>query len=816
MAGAPEFEFSPETTSEPKIVGAPEFEFGAPSESAVAPPAYRAVTPRRIGEFISQVPERLEKTQQQAEAERVSREAGARMELGPSSEGFQKALAGFGSAADTMTGGVFPYIPAALAKGAGKLGVPGYERYADMPIVEAKKEAERKVQAAATLQPGAALTGQVGGIAGGAALLPAVAPSAGPAVSGALTGALYGGISGAAKEADIYEGLKGAGLGAVLGGVGAPIIERTLSGLTRLIAGGRPVVTSSGQLTDEAVAAAKAAGLSDDEVRVLGPHLQQTFERRGVTPEAAKEARFAEFGMQPSRGMVTGDVEQLAREKAYGTLAPLGEQAAEAARRQAGGTGASLADAVSDAVSRGSQEAAKLKTAYQTAYKTAEDIPGKFDRAAISGLGDKIRGGWALDPGRLDFYTSDVARKAASDLDSVLGAQIAVSPGVSVTHQTFRAVESGRKILNNALGAARTPTDRAAVRKMIEDFDDRIEASIANGSFSGDPNVVSQWKTARKLWSEYQNKYGVRRSGEEAGTLMKQVLDGTKSSDDVANMMFNFSGGDATMRRDAVKVFLQLRRALGPNAPELEQIKKSYVQQLMTPSASGEKLTPKDFAKTAQQIEQTLRGRGASFARAALSPEERASLDRYAKVMRMAGGSSPSQLPEKVNMIARYVATAAPMVASGASYALSIINPTLALTAGAVGALPGAYSVLKGSSAVQSTLAGRAPPSVPNVYRFPEVRTGIPLATSAAPEISQSVPPVLEMLEGQQRVSPEDPRALTIPGPGNRPGRATGGAVNLHALAKAAKKHVTTSTQDLLNEHDDTVAKALEIANKHI
>lgn len=50
----------------------------------------------------------------------------------------------------------------------------------------------------------------------------------------------------------------------------------------------------------------------------------------------------------------------------------------------------------------------------------------------------------------------------------------------------------------------------------------------------------------------------------------------------------------------------------------------------------------------------------------------------------------------------------------------------------------------------------------------------------------------------------------------DRPARATGGAVNLHALAKAAKKHVTTSTEALLNEHDDTVAKALEIANKHI
>ena len=49
-----------------------------------------------------------------------------------------------------------------------------------------------------------------------------------------------------------------------------------------------------------------------------------------------------------------------------------------------------------------------------------------------------------------------------------------------------------------------------------------------------------------------------------------------------------------------------------------------------------------------------------------------------------------------------------------------------------------------------------------------------------------------------------------------RLGRATGGAVNLMALSKAAKKHVTRSTEDLLNESDDTVARALEVANKHI
>jgi len=58
------------------------------------------------------------------------------------------------------------------------------------------------------------------------------------------------------------------------------------------------------------------------------------------------------------------------------------------------------------------------------------------------------------------------------------------------------------------------------------------------------------------------------------------------------------------------------------------------------------------------------------------------------------------------------------------------------------------------------------------------------------------------------------PNVLTIKR--QRPTRATGGAVNLMALSKAAKKHVTRSTEDLLNVDDSTVARALDIANQHI
>lgn len=57
----------------------------------------------------------------------------------------------------------------------------------------------------------------------------------------------------------------------------------------------------------------------------------------------------------------------------------------------------------------------------------------------------------------------------------------------------------------------------------------------------------------------------------------------------------------------------------------------------------------------------------------------------------------------------------------------------------------------------------------------------------------------------------QEPQPLTI-----RPGRASGGAVNLKALANAAKRAVCKSTEDLLQTPDAHVVQALKVATQHI
>jgi len=788
-----------------------------PVGEAVHAQVVRPLTPRRMGDVLEKkMLPAIEGEQKRAEDERLSKLAGAKMELGHMEPWMQKALAASGSAADAMTAGVFPYIPAALAKGAGKLGISGYERYADMPLVEAKKEAERKVAAASTIEPGYGAAGTAGGILLGAKTLPAVGTQYGPAVSGGLTGGVYGGISGGAAEGDIGDAVKGAVVGTLGGAVAAPILERATSGITRLLFGGKPVVDRSGALTDEAMAAARAAGLTDQEIATLAPQLRQTFEQRGVTPAAAAEAPFREFGITPKRGMVTGEAAQLEREAQHGNYAPQAQQAAEAAQTVAGGAQPSVRDAVTAAVEAGNREADALRRAYGQAYAVAENTPGTFTRESISNLGDKIMQGLAVDPRNLSIVGNDAARAAASKLDTVLGAPIQVAPGVSVIHRTFQGVEAGRKLLNEALGAATSDADRRAVRRLIDEFDRRIEQNINNGAFSGNPNVVNDWRNARRLYAEYQGRFGIRKTGEDAGRLMRSVLDGTKSADDVGNAMFNFaSSGDADLKRQAIKTMLQLRRALGPNSPELDTIKRSYMQQVMTPrmpTAVGEAATGAgDFARVAANIDQMLTGKGAEFSRRFLTPAERGAMTRYADVMRRAGQMPPEEAASRLGFWGNAALAAAPSVVGVAMTQLAEIDPKLAAVLSAVGSIPGGVRMIKGTAPVQTYLANRPPANVARPYRFPAGRTALPLAATAEPSLEENV----KDIGGQLRDAYSD-RPLTIRGPGNREGRATGGAVNLMALSKAAKKQVTQSTEALLNESDDTVARALEVANKHI
>ena len=788
---------------------------GAIATGALQPAAraLRSLTPRRMGEYLEQrtLPQFEESTQRAAirrEQERARNEA----EVAGISPTAQKATAFLGSAANLPSMSVAPWISAAMGKGAAKAGIPGFQQFEEPSISEIKKQIDIKQRALEELHPGYSLAGSGVGLAAGAKALPVVAPARGPMVSGALTGAAYGSIAGGATEGSLIDAIKGAGIGLIGGAVAAPIMERAASGLTRLFVGGKPVVDSSGALTLEARKVASQAGLTDDEINKLAPQLREVFEQRGLTPAAARESRFREFGIEPKRGMVDQKPQQLAAEKQFGDYTPQAAQTTAAAEQFVGGPQAPLRDSIEAAVNKAGSNAAGLKATVDAAYAKAGQTPGSFSRETLENVGDKLLQSWTPNPKLLAFRNNEVAQAAAKKLNSDLGTFLEAGSGVRIMHRNFRAVEEARKGLNEAFSAAKTPTDRAAVRKLIESYDDYVESAIASGAFKGDPNVLQEWKNARKLFSDYQNKFGVKKTGEEAGSLLKAIVEGNKTPEDVAKMMFSFAGsGDAAMKQNALKTYFQLRRALGPNSPELENIKRSYIQEIMTPPEASQK----GFAAAGKKIDMFLKGNASDFSRRVLSSQEREALGRYAEVMRQAGTTSPETTRRQINQITNAIATGVPVVASGASYVLSIAHPVLAGLVGGASAGIGATRAYKGSEFVARRIANKGPRDVPREREFPSVRTGIPAAATATPSIERTAPGAFEQFDRTQAVAPEDQRKA----------RAAGGkvAIDHHAEAEnlirrfePARKNHGKQTKSLLGQDDNAIAKALKVANENI
>ncbi len=715
-----------------------------------------------------------------------------------------QTVAGLGSAADTATLGLSPWAVAAGEKGLGKIGVKGYEQEATMPLTDIKQRIDKSQEAANTLYPKTSMAGTGAGIVGGALMLPVFGAEEGAGLLaragyGALTGAGYGAVSGIAEKGDPMDALKGSLFGGVTGGVLTPVGEKVFGGLSKLFPNSASLIDEQGNLVPKAVEYAKSQGMSDTDIAGIQDKLATSLEKYGMTPAAVEHAKFSEFGIEPTAGMATKDPEQLAREAQYGQASHerVQQQATQAAQNLTGGPRGSLREAVASAVNSADTQASDLKNLVDNAYGKARDVKGNFDLPSIQNIGTTIFNKWSQDPNIPQAWrSSEVAQNAAKALNEELGkpyAPLGTEGEIPTLDTTFGAIDNARKQLGLQFGNAKNNTDRAAIRQLVEDFDGHIEDRINNGAFSGDPDVINHWKDARKLFSNYQDRFGVQKTGEDAGSLLKTIISNNTSDDDVARMLFNFgNSGDASMKATAMKTYNQLGRALGPQSPELENVRQSFLQQLMTPNEAG----PKSFAKIANNIDTFTKGSAAGVANQMFSDPERAALARFGQIMRSAGTTSPEQVAKQVGAFRSAFGFVAPSIATGLVSALGYVHPIVASL------------LASGMAAVQTKR------SIANLPYKQTKLANMPLKAMNTPsKFSQRVLPAAALAGYQGHAD------------GGRIGRKSGGRTSSSAKAKAdqlismvdrIKKEQGKGTEPLLNVDDTTIAKALEIANRGI
>lgn len=306
-----------------------------------------------------------------------------------------------------------------------------------------------------------------------------------------------------------------------------------------------PFRNGNGQITDEARAALQRAGVNPDTLGrgQLEEAVRQTFGQKGISEATAREAGAAEFNIPLTRGQATQDPRQLALEQrlAGGNR---GERAREAAggffdqQRTAidtarGNIGTELAgpgnrvsspleagemvanrarqiadeaaqaeqgaqrsadtalsgvrgDAPVDALDAGAvvaqgvrDRATQAKAGYRAAYQDVADMPGQFAPGALDRMGSRVRD--RLGPEYpVDPVLTPASSRAMADLDKLpelLGTADGSGP-------TAAQVDQARKRLVNYYGSTgQNATDRRALGRILNEFDNHIEDAMGAGLF---------------------------------------------------------------------------------------------------------------------------------------------------------------------------------------------------------------------------------------------------------------------------------------------------------------------------------------------
>lgn len=242
-----------------------------------------------------------------------------------------------------------------------------------------------------------------------------------------------------------------------------------------------------------------------------------------------------------------------------------------------------------------------------------------------------------------------------------------------------------------------------------------------------------------------------------------------------------------------------LRRAFDQMNPEQKELFAAGFASKLNEAAAGGDLSGlvKKFTKDGNFQERAL---------TVLGPE------RYAKIQGSVMSEDLLSKIKELNFI-KQSSSLAPGSTIGGAGALGLD----VLTSGAVALTP--------ETAIKAAIGAAVGAAGQTMFSATERRIAssiLPLAVSTDPkdvqrlgQLAMRSPAVGDVLNKFSTALSNTITAAKNPN-AEREGRATGGAVNLMALSKAAKKHVTQSTEGLLNESDETVAHALEIANQHI
>jgi hypothetical protein len=296
-----------------------------------------------------------------------------------------------------------------------------------------------------------------------------------------------------------------------------------------------------------------------------------------------------------------------------------------------------------DLVSKGIRQAHDTKkTEVDLAYEAARALPGEVHAGAFEGMPQHIKGDLTLakDPVVIDDRMTPAASAMIDYLDKQigrLGIQNKADPfgppsPERITGVSLNGIDRWRRNLSAIRRGAATREDGRAARAVLNEFDSRVDEAINNGLFTGDPNAITAWNSARKAHVDFRSEFRAGQRdpiGRKVESILGDYNNPAAIPNDVADFLYSAPGVNPSSLN--VGVATRVKSILGEQSPEWAAAKQGLFTRLVSP---GEGMTDFGPGKIAQRVNRFLNVDGKELSNTVYSATERALIQHYADLMR--------------------------------------------------------------------------------------------------------------------------------------------------------------------------------------
>jgi hypothetical protein len=657
------------------------------------------------------------------------------------------------------------------------------------------------------------------------------APLVGKAASKAVgLGTTAGGASATAsylENMDTDKAIRDAVVGFGVGTALQPVVGSIARKLTKT----PNMLDEAGNLTDRARQEIRKLdpNITDADIAALSEHLAPIVQKAGgISKSTIEAARLKEFGVEPTKSMVTGV-------RPIEAAAPEVEQRIQAGKEALG----RKADELIAAPTSPTAAAEELQKAQRERFQTGEQ---KFEKA-LPEEGEFIAGKRRVEeplsqdeklsklfymeqeyglPNLVNESISDALKaanippnlSATNGFEATQGALDYLTKTLTAGNmpfgsvQSFKNIDAVRRGINRFFNGA-SSEDARALHAVMEGYLGGVQKAIDQKLYTGDEAALRNLKDAVGFWKQFRQDFFEPAGG--GGAALREVL-GKMIDPATGHVTADLSEGVAMAAQQALgrnilkpgqglAFYERLETAIGKDNPAMDAVRASIRNEALN--------TNGDLTKLSRKINDLLDPKNVGLAKAIFNADRDPAgaakkldeLRRLAKATDIINRQAISN-EKKASFIwdaFKRIAPTTLAVVFGAPHGLAaqVIG-----SAAAEGAAAGARGVGQ-SRAVARELAG-APKVAPESSferKTPYIRNVPGLYPDLDTESGGEIPP------------------LTI-----RPGRATGGRIahpesianSLVSMADKAKKTINNNTEVLLKTPDTHVAQALEIANRQI